>query len=116
MRISENVKRGSVELLLLALLKEEDMYGYQLAQELAERSGGRYKLQESSMYPILYRMIDKGLISDRRELVGKRRVRVYYHMENEGLLYYEQALKDYLLTVGGVLEILGKRIVDDEDN
>lgn len=114
MKISENVKRGSVDLLLLTLLKEEDMYGYQLSQTLAERSSGRYKLQESSMYPILYRMIDKGLISDRRELVGKRRVRVYYHIEHEGLLYLQQALEDYLSTVGGVLEILGKRIVDDE--
>lgn len=114
MKISENVKRGSVELLLLTLLKEEDMYGYQLSQELAKRSGGRYKLQESSMYPILYRMIDKGLIGDRRELVGKRRVRVYYHIEHEGLLYYQQVLQDYLSTVSGVLEILGKRIVDNE--
>lgn len=113
MKISDNVKRGSVELLLLTLLKESDMYGYQLSQELSVRSSGRYKLLESSMYPILYRMIEKGLISDRRELVGKRRVRVYYHIENEGLLYLEQALNDYLSTVGGVLEILGKRIEDD---
>ena len=116
MKISDNVKRGSVDLLLLSLLKEQDMYGYQLCQTLAERSSGRYKLLESSMYPILYRMIDKGLITDRRELVGKRRTRVYYHLEREGELYLEQALQDYLSTVGGVLEILGKRIVDDENN
>lgn len=110
MRTSDNLKRGSVELMLLTLLKEKDMYGYQLSQELGRRSSERYKLQESSMYPILYRMIDKGYISDRRELVGKRKYRVYYHIETEGLNYLEQIKKEYLSITEGILEILGKRI------
>ena len=113
MSISDNLKRGSVELLLLTLLKEEDMYGYQLSQELSRRSSGRYKLVDSSMYPILYRMIEKGLITDRRVKVGKRRVRVYYHLTEAGNVYLEQARAEYLNTVGGVLEILGKRLEED---
>ena len=83
------------------------MYGYQLCQELAKRSDGRYKLMESSMYPILYRMIDKGFISDRRELVGKRRTRVYYHIEPKGKEYLSVIENEYLTVVGGILQILG---------
>ena len=116
MSLMDNLKRGSVELLLLTLLQEKDMYGYQLSQELLQRSSGRYQLLESSMYPILYRMIDKGYISDRRELVGRRRFRVYYHIEAAGLSYLEEAREAYLSTVGGVLEILGKRIEENDDS
>ncbi len=106
MPLSENVKRGSVELLLLTLLQNEDMYGYQLAQELESRSGGRYSLQESSMYPILYRMMDKGLISDKQVLVGKRRTRVYYHLEDKGREYLAQIRMEYLALCKGILQIL----------
>ena len=114
MAVSDNLKRGSVDILLLTLLEEEDMYGYQISQELAKRSDGRYKLLESSMYPILYRMEDKGFISERREQVGKRKVRVYYHIEETGRAYLKEALEEYLSTMGGVLQILGKRIEDNE--
>ena len=45
MALSEGIKRGTVELLILSLLKGQDMYGYQLSQELASRSKGLYTLQ-----------------------------------------------------------------------
>ena len=62
MSIESNLKKGTVEILLLAVLMEEDMYGYQICQELALRSNGLFTLQEGSAYPILYRLSEKGLI------------------------------------------------------
>lgn len=106
MGIRENLKRGTVELLLLTLLSEADMYGYQLSQELNTRSKGLFQLQEGSMYPTLYRMIDKGLISDRKETVGKRRVRVYYHIEPAGVTYLREIAKEYEEMTQGVANIL----------
>ena len=81
--------------------------GYQLSQELANRSKGLYTLQESSMYPTLYRLVEKGVISDRQEKVGKRRVRVYYHLEEAGKVYLETIRKEYCSICRGVLYILG---------
>ncbi len=107
MALSEGIKRGTVELLILSLLKGQDMYGYQLSQELASRSKGLYTLQESSMYPTLYRLVEKGMISDRQEKVGKRRVRVYYHLEETGKIYLETIQKEYCSICRGVLYILG---------
>ena len=66
MALSEGIKRGTIELMVLTILSDGDMYGYQLAQELDARSGGRYTLQESSMYPTLYRLLEKGMITDRQ--------------------------------------------------
>ena len=107
MSAADGVKRSSIELLLLTLLQDEDMYGYQISQELERRSDGAYTLQESSMYPILYRMMDKGYISDKPVKVGKRRTRVYYHLEDAGVERLAQARREYLPLSLGVLKILG---------
>jgi PadR family transcriptional regulator PadR len=105
--ISDNLKRGTVELLLLTLLKEKDMYGYQLSQELAQRSDSLFTIQEGSMYPTLYRLSEKGLISDRTELVGKRRTRVYYHLEPLGVKYLEETMNEYVSINRGIFKVLG---------
>lgn len=106
MGITENLRRGTIDLLLLTLLQEEDMYGYQLSQQLEKRSGGLYTMTEGSMYPSLYRMLKKGIISDRRIVVGKRRARVYYHLEPAGRAYLENIRKEYLSMNQGILKIL----------
>ena len=76
-----NSRRGVMSLVILSLLKREDMYGYQLVQETERASGGKLTTQEGSLYPVLYRLQEQGYVSDRRELVGKRMTRVYYHLE-----------------------------------
>ena len=85
-------RRGVLSLVVLALLKREDMYGYQLVQETNRSSGGRVQTQEGSLYPVLYKLLEQGLISDRKVLVGKRMNRIYYHLEPAG----EQRLKELI--------------------
>ena len=55
LNLETTLKKATIEMLLLNLLKEQDMYGYQLSQELKKRSSGLYTILEGSMYPILYR-------------------------------------------------------------
>lgn len=86
--ITSSFKKGSIEMLTLLMLQEGDIYGYQLIQMLAERSGGRITVQEGSLYPLLYRMQDAGYISGRDVTVatqnGRKRSRVLYHLEPSG--------------------------------
>ena len=107
MAISDNLKRGTVELSVLTLLQKGDMYGYEISQQLFEQSGELYQIQESSLYPTLYRLVEKGLITDRSEKVGKRRVRVYYHLETAGEKYLKELKREYISHTAGVLRILG---------
>lgn len=107
MSITEGLKRGTIEIMLLSMLEKEDMYGYQLCQQLDESSKGLFLLQEGSLYPPLYRMLDKGYISDRSERVGKRRTRVYYHLEPKGKKYLEEIKKEYFSLNRGILFSLG---------
>lgn len=106
MGVSENLKRGITELALLCLLSQRDMYGYEMAQALDAYSEGRFTLQESSMYPTLYRLQDKGLVSVQSVPAGKRRMRMYYHLEQSGKEYLEKSLKEYLSVQRGLRGIL----------
>lgn len=90
-----NLKKATIEMLLLKLLSEEDMYGYQLSQELKKRSGGNYTILEGSMYPILYRLTDQNHISFYEKKTGKRQTRVYYHLEASGLDYLKELIQSY---------------------
>ena len=108
-----NFQRGVMSLVILALLKREDMYGYQLVQQLQSASGGRLSTQEGSLYPVLYKLQEQGLISDRRVLVGKRMTRVYYHLEPEGAVRLEEMIQEYENVTRGVFTIIHK---EDENH
>ena len=82
--LTNNIKKAVIELLILKLLSEQDMYGYQITQEFRKRSNSLFSLLEGSMYPILYRLTDNNCITSYEQKVGKRQTRVYYHLESEG--------------------------------
>lgn len=109
MGIRENLKRGTVEMLILFLLSKKDMYGYELSKELSEKSGGLYEIQEGSMYPTLYRLIEKHYISDYKELIGKRRTRVYYHIEDAGAQYLKEIVEEYKSLNDGIDRIFSSK-------
>lgn len=99
-------RRGVMALVILSLLKRGDMYGYQLVQETARASGGRLTTQEGSLYPVLYRLQEQGCVSDRRELVGKRMTRVYYHLEPAGEEKLRELIEEYESVTAGVFAII----------
>ena len=86
--------------------RQQDMYGYEMAQAMRERSHEKFTLLETSMYPTLYRLQDNGYISAREELVGKRRKRTYYHLEPAGRAYFQKIFAEYMTVQQGVQEIL----------
>ena len=108
-------RRGLMPMVILSLLKREDMYGYQLVQETEKNSGGALTTQEGSLYPVLYKLLDQGLISDRKVLVGKRMNRVYYHLEPAGEARLEELVREYEDLTRGVFRIIrGEECHDGE--
>src|SRR5712691_1083511 len=82
--LERELKRGSTEVLILALLDERQRHGYDISRLIDERSGGTITFHTASMYPTLYRLEDKGLIEGRWvERPGQRRRR-YYRVTTEG--------------------------------
>ena len=82
--LARELKRGSTELLILALLEDRDRHGYEIARLIEERSEGEISFHVASLYPTLYRMEEKDLIEGRWvEKAGQRRRR-YYKMTATG--------------------------------
>src|SRR5688572_17828039 len=82
--LKRELKRGSTELLILALLEERQRHGYEISQLIQERSSGAITFHTASLYPTLYRLEDRGLIEGRWiERAGQRRRR-YYQLTRAG--------------------------------
>lgn len=84
MQIQENLIRGIIDIVILQMLENRDMYGYELFQEIRKRSGGEIVVKDGSLYPVMYRMVSHGYIKETTVLVGKRRTRKYYHITDPG--------------------------------
>lgn len=95
-------KRGSIEMIVLILLQKEDCYGYQIVQAIEEQTLDAIHITEGSLYPTLYRLLDHKCISDYKKLVGRRRTRVYYHLEEAGRERLKALLSDYLEVQKGI--------------
>ena len=76
--VGPDVKKGSAELLVLALVEERARHGYEIGKLIADRSEGVLKFHIASLYPMLYRLEKRGLIQGRWvEKAGQRRKRFY---------------------------------------
>ena len=74
----KELRKGSAEVLILAMLEERDRHGYEIAKLIDERSGGALKFHVASLYPTLYRLERRNLIQGRWvERAGTRRRRFY---------------------------------------
>lgn len=104
----ENFKRGCAELMALYLLSKEDLYGYQICQLMEEKSEGRFTMLEGSLYLILYKLVELGHLTTYTKLVGKRRTRKYYHLEESGKEYLAEMINEYDEVSKGIHLILDR--------
>jgi PadR family transcriptional regulator PadR len=76
--LDREVKRGSTEMLILALVEDRPRHGYEIAKLIEQRSDGVLQFHVASLYPLLYRLEKRGLINGRWvEKAGQRRRRFY---------------------------------------
>src|SRR5213076_945358 len=74
------LKKGSIQLCLLALLKKEEKYGFQILHELKDRSNGFFDLKEGTLYPALRRLEERGFVSSRWQEPTSGMPRKYYRL------------------------------------
>ena len=101
-----NFKKGSVEMLILTLLNDQTMYGYQISQEISVRSGNIINIPEGSLYPTLYKLLEESFVVDERRLVGKRMSRIYYSITEKGRERLQDLYRDYTLVHKGIKGIM----------
>jgi PadR family transcriptional regulator, regulatory protein PadR len=82
--VAPELKKGSAELLVLAIVEDRARHGYEIGKLIEQRSDGLLRFHIASLYPLLYRMEERGLIAGRWvEKAGQRRKR-FYRITAEG--------------------------------
>lgn len=103
--MNSNLERKvPVELLCLSLLESRDMYGYEMAQEIKKRSGGKLVVKLTTLYMALKRLEEKNHVSvyymSTRD--AKERSRLYYHAEASSAEYQKCLEEEYRTIMEGV--------------
>ena len=84
-RLLQQLKKGVLEMLVLEIICQEPTYGYELMAKLRIRSGDLFALKEGTLYPILYRLEDEGMIvAAWSEGVGKSAPKKMYRATEKG--------------------------------
>ena len=84
MTVDKSLLAGSTTMLVLKLLDGQDMYGYQMIEELSRRSERAFALKTGTLYPLLHSLEEKELIRSYEKDEGVARPRRYYHLERKG--------------------------------
>ena len=90
----ESLKFGLIDLFVLLLLQEEDMYGYKIKKEIEGRTKKVFLIKEGTLYGPLYRLKSRGFITNYTEFVNSR-TRNYYHLEEPGKEFLQFVLDSY---------------------
>jgi len=100
------LKKGSAETLILAILEDGPTHGYDLAKQIDRRSGGRLSFHVASLYTTLYRLEQEGLIAGRWvEKAGTRRRR-FYRLTAAGarhLAARRRSWREFVAAIDGVV-------------
>jgi PadR family transcriptional regulator PadR len=83
-RIRANIARGSTELVILSLLLEQALYGFEISRRIEERTEGALRFELASLYPMLYDLERRGLIKGRWQPSSTGRDRRYYSLTPKG--------------------------------
>lgn len=84
-KYERQMKKGVLDMLVLKLVESETKYGYQIIQEMKEKGGEVFLLKDGTLYPILYRLEEDGLVISRWSgAEGKQMARKYYEITENG--------------------------------
>ncbi len=108
-RFSQQLKKGVLEMLVLEILCGETTYGYDLMLKLRERSGGLFTLKEGTLYPILYRLEDDGLIrAEWSAAQGRLAPKKLYAVTDQGMEEQRRRREIWNAFSGTVNQFLGE--------
>ncbi len=97
---------GITELLILSILHEQDSYVYEMTKLIDNNSGNLLSISQNTIYTATYKLENEGKISEYSKLVGKKRTRIYYHIEDEGRIFLKELQQNYAQMTIGIQNVL----------
>jgi transcriptional regulator len=100
-------KKGSAELLVLSLLEARPRHGYDISKMIQARSGGALRFHVTSLYPLLYRLEDRGWVKGSWVEKAEQRRRRYYALTREGRRVLRAQRKSWRNFVAAISRVTG---------
>ena len=98
---------GTVSVLILSLLREREMYGYEMLQEAERRSASALRLKEGTLYPALHQMERSGLLKARWRDSESGRARKYYSLTPKGRTQAASKRRQWVQISAAMRAVLG---------
>lgn len=94
MTVNRNLVSGNTSMLLLKLLSEKDMYGYEMIDTLSKRSNNVFELKVGTLYPLLHSLVQSGYLSGYDQQVSGK-LRKYYRLTESGKKYLSKMIEEW---------------------
>jgi Predicted transcriptional regulators len=107
MEIDKGLIGGSTILLLLALLEESDLYGYEMIRKLEVKSDKTFQFKEGSLYPVLHKMENKGFIKSYLSKGDTGKERRYYQITKSGRKQLKEEKEKWQMFSGSINKVIG---------
>jgi PadR family transcriptional regulator PadR len=106
--IERELKRGSLELIVLHLLEPGEAYGYEIVTKLTTQSNGALGVTDGTLYPVLYRLERAGFVAVRWETPERGVPRKYYRLTGEGSEELRRLKAEWHAFAGAMARLLGQ--------
>ncbi len=107
MSFSKELLKGNIEIVLLKVIQDlGEAYGYQLLMDIEAKSEAIFKFQESTLYPLLYRLEENGLVQSERKFAPNGKLRRYYQLTPKGEKTLKEKIAEFALFSQGMGKIL----------
>jgi PadR family transcriptional regulator PadR len=93
--IARELRRGSLELIVLHLLSSGEAYGYEIVTKLSERTRGALEVTDGTLYPVLYRLERGGFVTVRWETPQRGVPRKYYRLTPAGIVELRRLSREW---------------------
>jgi PadR family transcriptional regulator PadR len=107
MKINKELMKGSTSILILSLLENEDMYGYQISQSLREKSNYVFDLKEGTLYPLLHGLENESAVESYWFDADNGKRRKYYKLTSDGKKLLHQKKSEWSLYTDTVNSVIG---------
>lgn len=99
--------KGTIPIMLLEILRSGEMYGYEIVKEITRRSGGELEFGQGTVYPLLYKLEEKGFLTSERKPTPGGKERRYYSITDKGIKHLETCKKTWEETSAAIGRVLG---------
>ena len=111
MKVSKELLKGTTVILILSLLDEQPMYGYEMIKAIEEKSSDTFSFKEGTLYPILHSLEADGMVESYWDDSTGNRQRKYYRLTPSGLIHAQAKKAEWTAYKKAVDQVLGEALL-----